>query len=73
MTIGPATERGFFYDFDMSEPIADKDLKKVKQEMQRIIKANLPIIREEVRPGWCSWQLDPPGVTTAGPLAAGPC
>ena len=51
VTVGPAIERGFFYDFDMSEPITDKDLKNVKQEMQRIIKANLPIIREEVRPG----------------------
>ena len=70
VTIGPATERGFFYDFDMSEPIADKDLKKVKQEMQRIIKANLPIIREEVRPGWCSRQLDPPAVTMADPRSS---
>ena len=70
MTVGPATERGFFYDFDMSEPIADKDLKKVKQEMQRIIKANLPIIREEVRPGWCSRQLCLAAVTKAGPLSS---
>ncbi len=70
MTVGPAIERGFFYDFDMSEPITDKDLKKVKQEMQRIIKANLPFIREEVRPGWCSCQLDLPAVTLASPLSA---
>jgi hypothetical protein len=48
VTIGPAIERGFYYDFDMPEPITEQDLKAVKKEMQRIIKADLPFIREEV-------------------------
>ena len=48
VTIAPAIERGFYYDFDMPEPITEKDLKTVKKEMQRIIKADLPFIREEV-------------------------
>ena len=48
VTIGPAIERGFYYDFDMPEPITEKDLKAVKKEMQRIIKADLPFTREEV-------------------------
>lgn len=48
VTIGPAIERGFYYDFDMPEPITEKDLKLVKKEMQRIIKADLPFVREEV-------------------------
>ena len=48
VTIGPAIERGFYYDFDMPEPITEKDLKSIKQEMQRIIKADLPFVREEV-------------------------
>ncbi|DBB11918.1 TPA: hypothetical protein ACH3X3_006058 [Trebouxia sp. C0006] len=48
VTIGPAIERGFYYDFDMPEPITEQDLKAVKKEMQRIIKADLPFTREEV-------------------------
>lgn len=50
VTIGPAIERGFYYDFAMPEPITEKDLKAVKKEMQRIIKADLPFVREEVSP-----------------------
>ena len=50
VTIGPWIERGFYYDFDMAETLADKDLKAIKKEMQKIAKANLPFIREEVSP-----------------------
>jgi threonyl-tRNA synthetase len=49
VTIGPWIERGFYYDFDMKEPLVDKDLKAIKKEMAKIIKADLPFIREEVR------------------------
>lgn len=48
VTIGPWIERGFYYDFDIKEPLTDKDLKKIKKEMQKIVKMNLPFIREEV-------------------------
>lgn len=47
VTIGPWIERGFYYDFDI-QPLTDKDLKKIKKEMDRIIRRNLPLIREEV-------------------------
>ncbi|CAN6683895.1 unnamed protein product [Malus baccata var. baccata] len=40
-------ENGFYYDFDM-EPLTDKELKRIKKEMDRIIGRNLPLIREEV-------------------------
>ena len=51
VTIGPAIERGFYYDFDTPEDdrLSDLDLKAIKKEMQRIIKADLPFSREEVR------------------------
>jgi threonyl-tRNA synthetase len=49
-TIGPWIDRGFYYDFDTREPLSDEDLKGIKKEMQRIIKADLPFIREEVMP-----------------------
>ncbi len=48
VTIGPWIERGFYYDFDIKEPLQDKDLKKIRKEMQKIVRANLPFIREEV-------------------------
>jgi len=48
VTIGPWTEHGFYYDFDMQVPITDADLKKIRKEMIRIIKKKLPIWKEEV-------------------------
>ncbi|RDX74019.1 Threonine--tRNA ligase, chloroplastic/mitochondrial 2 [Mucuna pruriens] len=47
VTIGPWIENGFYYDFDM-ESLTDKDLKRIKKEMDRIIGRNLPLVREEV-------------------------
>ncbi|KAL2942429.1 Threonine--tRNA ligase chloroplastic/mitochondrial 2 [Bienertia sinuspersici] len=47
VTIGPWIDNGFYYDFDM-DPITDKDLKRIKKEMDRIIGRNLPLVREEV-------------------------
>ncbi|KAM7498407.1 hypothetical protein LguiA_022821 [Lonicera macranthoides] len=47
VTIGPWIENGFYYDFDM-EPLTDKDLTRIKKEMDRIISKDLPLVREEV-------------------------
>ncbi|CAN6543025.1 unnamed protein product [Malus baccata var. baccata] len=47
VTIGQWIENGFYYDFDM-EPLTDKELKRIKKEMDHIIGRNLPLIREEV-------------------------
>jgi threonyl-tRNA synthetase len=48
VTIGPWTETGFYYDFDVPEPFTDKDLKDIKKEMIKIINKKLPVIREQV-------------------------
>lgn len=48
MAISPVTETGFFYDFDCPVSITPDDLGKIEAEMRRIIKLNLPVIREEV-------------------------
>ena len=50
VTIGPWTETGFYYDFDVPEPFTEQDLKAIKKEMVKIIKRKLPVIREEVTP-----------------------
>ncbi len=39
----------FFYDFYVpGEPLTPEDLKKIKKEMEKIIRSNFPIRREEV-------------------------
>lgn len=48
VTIGPWTDTGFYYDFDRPEPFSPDDLVQIEAEMRRIIRANLPIIREVV-------------------------
>jgi len=35
---GPAIENGFYYDFDFSTPIVEKDLGKIEQKMRELIK-----------------------------------
>ncbi len=45
LTIGPAIENGFYYDVDLEE-LTEEDLKKIEDEMKKIIKENLPITIE---------------------------
>ncbi len=47
VTIGPATETGFFYDFECS-PFSKEDLEKIEKEMKKIIKQNPRIERKVV-------------------------
>jgi threonyl-tRNA synthetase len=37
VTIGPAIETGFYYDFDKKEPFTDDDLLKITKKMRQII------------------------------------
>ena len=37
-SIGPAIENGFYYDFDMEQPLSTEDLPKIEAEMKKIIK-----------------------------------
>ena len=48
LAIGPTIENGFYYDVDFKTPITQDDLKTVEEEMNKIIKANLPIERFEL-------------------------
>ena len=48
ITIGPAIEKGFYYDFDVETPFSEDDLRKIEEEMKKIIKENLPIERFEL-------------------------
>lgn len=48
VAIGPAINNGFYYDFDFTAPINFDALGKIEEEMKKIIKENLPIVREEI-------------------------
>ena len=45
LTIGPAIDNGFYYDFDVKENISSDDFEKIEDEMKKIIKEDLPIER----------------------------
>lgn len=45
LAIGPAIETGFYYDFDVETPFTREQLDKIENEMQNIIKEDLPIER----------------------------
>ena len=45
LTIGPAIENGFYYDFDTEKHLSEEDFEKIEEEMKKIIKEDLPIER----------------------------
>jgi threonyl-tRNA synthetase len=46
VTIGPAIENGFYYDFSRAEPFSPADLEKIEAKMADIVAADLPFVRE---------------------------
>lgn len=46
MAMGPATNEGFYFDFDCPEKISAEDFPKIEAEMKNIISANLPITKK---------------------------
>lgn len=46
VTIGPAIEDGFYYDFYREEAFTPDDLGSIEQRMHEIVKRDLPIVRE---------------------------
>jgi len=48
VAIGPATADGFYYDFDTPQPFRPEDLEAIEAEMGRIVKAGVPVEREEL-------------------------
>ena len=46
VTIGPAIENGFYYDFAREEPFTPDDLERIEQRMHEIVARDLPIQRE---------------------------
>ena len=46
--IGPAVEKGFYYDFDLPRSLNAQDLEQIELEMKKIIKEDLPLERFEL-------------------------
>jgi len=46
--IGPAVADGFYYDFDIPEPVHAKDLAAIDRKMRQIVKRRQPFVREEL-------------------------
>ncbi|GEM47415.1 threonine--tRNA ligase [Deinococcus cellulosilyticus] len=48
MGVGPAIENGFYYDFDLPEPLRAEDLPEIEKIMNDIITRDLKLSRKEV-------------------------
>ena len=48
LAIGPAIADGFYYDFDLDEHFTPEHLRKIEEEMKKIVKENHQFIREEI-------------------------
>ena len=48
VTIGPAVENGFYYDFDYERPFKEEDLPRIEERMKKIVGEDLPFARKEM-------------------------
>jgi threonyl-tRNA synthetase len=48
LAIGPAIDKGFYYDFDGEHTFTPEDFAAIEAEMNKIIKENHPIVRREL-------------------------
>ncbi|NLX24413.1 MAG: threonine--tRNA ligase, partial [Lentisphaerae bacterium] len=42
LDIGPSTDDGFYYDFDLADRITPDDFERIEAEMQQIVEEDLP-------------------------------
>ncbi|MFP2903795.1 threonine--tRNA ligase [Pyxidicoccus sp. 3LFB2] len=48
VTIGPATEEGFYYDFFREKPFTPEDLEKIEAAANAELKQDMPFVRTEI-------------------------
>jgi len=48
VSIGPAIETGFYYDFDKPGGFTQEDLEKIEEMMRQIVTEDIPIVRKEI-------------------------
>ena len=49
VTIGPAIENGFYYDFSYKRPFTPEDLTAIEKRMDELAEKNIPIVRKEMK------------------------
>ena len=55
--IGPATEDGFYYDFDLPHRISPEDFAKIEAEIERLIALDEPFVQKTVSREECAKML----------------
>ncbi len=45
VTIGPAIENGFYYDFDYEKSFTPEDLERIEQRMRELVRMDIPVHR----------------------------
>lgn len=50
LSIGPAIDNGFYYDFDRKTPFSEEELVAIEQEMKKIVKEGLELEQFELSP-----------------------
>ncbi len=48
VTIGPAIENRFYYDFDVAKPFTEEDLKRIEETMRKLAQEDFPVQRRMV-------------------------
>jgi threonyl-tRNA synthetase len=48
LAIGPAIDDGYYYDFDIETPFTPEDLKKISDEMNKIIRSKVDFVQKEI-------------------------
>jgi threonyl-tRNA synthetase len=48
VTIGPAIEHGFYYDFDFKRPFTPEDLAAIEAEMRKSVAKDIPFVRKDL-------------------------
>ncbi|GAA0254695.1 threonine--tRNA ligase [Actinomadura nitritigenes] len=73
--IGPPVENGFYYDFDVAEPFAPDDLKRIEKRMREIVKqgqrfSRRPVSDDDARAELASepYKLELIGLKGSGPV-----
>ncbi len=50
LAIGPAIDKGFYYDFDVPKAFSPEELEKIEAEMKKIVKEGLELVQFEMTP-----------------------
>jgi threonyl-tRNA synthetase len=49
-TLGPAIDTGFYYDFEFKQPVTEKDLIRIEEEMKKMVPHWKSFVKKEVSP-----------------------